>query len=495
MEGCEIFLIKEKFKEVLSTVLPISILVFILHLTLVPLEADMLGRFYLGALFIIIGLTIFLIGVDLGITPIGDSFGNASVKSNSLYIIGLLGLVLGFVISIAEPDLHILANQVGQVTNGIVSKTSLVVLVSVGVAILISLGLMRIVKSMSLKLFLLIVYGIILVLAFLGDSFFLAVSFDASGATTGALTVPFLLALASGASSMNKDSRKSEEDSFGLVGIASAGAIIGALVLGMVSKVSFGDMPPVEAVNKVGIFSHFIHEAPIVAKEIIFALLPIILIYIVANFKWFHNSKRANARIFTGLTFTFVGLVIFLVGVNSGFMDVGRHIGHELALRGNNVLIVGIAFLMGVLTILAEPAVHVLTNQIESVTSGSIKKKVVLMTLSVGVGIAVALSVLKILVPSMQLWHVLLPGYILTFVLMRKVPNLFVGIAFDSGGVASGPMTATFILAYAQGIANTVPTADLLLDGFGTIAMVAMTPLIALQILGLFFIKKNKTEV
>lgn len=263
----------------------------------------------------------------------------------------------------------------------------------------------------------------------------------------------------------------------------------------MVSKVSFGDMPPVEAVNKVGIFSHFIHEAPIVAKEIIFALLPIILIYIVANFKWFHNSKRANARIFTGLTFTFVGLVIFLVGVNSGFMDVGRHIGHELALRGNNVLIVGIAFLMGVLTILAEPAVHVLTNQIESVTSGSIKKKVVLMTLSVGVGIAVALSVLKILVPSMQLWHVLLPGYILTFVLMRKVPNLFVGIAFDSGGVASGPMTATFILAYAQGIANTVPTADLLLDGFGTIAMVAMTPLIALQILGLFFIKKNKTEV
>ena len=212
-------MIKDKFKEVLSTVLPISILVFILHLTLVPLEADMMWRFYLGALFIIIGLTIFLIGVDLGITPIGDSFGNTAVKSNRLYIIGLLGLILGFVISIAEPDLHILANQVGQVTNGIVSKTSLVILVSVGVAALISLGLMRIVKSMSLKLFLLIVYGVILALAFFGDSFFLAVSFDASGATTGALTVPFLLALASGASSMNKDSKKSEEDSFGLVGI------------------------------------------------------------------------------------------------------------------------------------------------------------------------------------------------------------------------------------------------------------------------------------
>ncbi len=484
-------MIKEKFKEVLATVLPISLLVVVLNFTVVPLEADVFIRFLLGALFILLGLTIFLIGVDLGITPMGDSFGHAAVRSGKLWVIAVMGLVLGFVISIAEPDLHILADQVGDVTLGVVSKSSLVILVSMGVSALISLGMIRIVKVFSLKTFLLITYGAILVLGILADQFFLAVSFDASGATTGALTVPFLLALSAGASAINKDSQKSEEDSFGLVGIASAGAIIGALILGMISNPKFGDAPDMAGAAEAGILSHFIHEVPIVAKEIIIALLPIILIYVICNILFFHNSKRANARVATGCILTFVGLVIFLVGVNSGFMDVGRYIGHVLATERSKTFIVAIAFLMGVLTILAEPAVHVLTNQIEAVTAGSIKKSVVLMTLSIGVGIAVALSILKIFVPSMQLWHVLLPGYIISFIIMKKVPNLFVGIAFDSGGVASGPITATFILAYAQGIAASTPTADLLIDGFGTIAMVAMTPLIALQILGLFYVKNK----
>lgn len=484
-------MIKEKFKEVLATVLPISLLVVVLNFTVVPLEADVFTRFLLGALFILLGLTIFLIGVDLGITPMGDSFGHAAVRSGKLWVIAVMGLVLGFVISIAEPDLHILADQVEGVTLGVVSKSSLVILVSMGVSALISLGMIRIVKVFSLKTFLLITYGAILVLGILADQFFLAVSFDASGATTGALTVPFLLALSAGASAINKDSQKSEEDSFGLVGIASAGAIIGALILGMISNPKFGDAPDIAGAAEAGILSRFIHEAPIVAKEIIIALLPIILIYVICNILFFHNSKRANARVATGCILTFVGLVIFLVGVNSGFMDVGRYIGHVLVTEHSKAFIVAIAFLMGILTILAEPAVHVLTNQIEAVTAGSIKKSVVLMTLSIGVGIAVALSILKILVPSMQLWHVLLPGYILSFIIMRKVPNLFVGIAFDSGGVASGPMTATFILAYAQGVAASTPTADLLIDGFGTIAMVAMTPLIALQILGLFYVKNK----
>ncbi len=484
-------MIKEKFKEVIATVLPISLLVIILNFTFIPLEADLFKRFLLGAVFILLGLTIFLIGVDLGITPMGDSFGHAAVKSGKLSVIAIMGLVLGFVISIAEPDLHILADQVGDVTLGVVSKSSLVMLVSMGVAVLISLGMVRIVKVFSLKTFLLITYGVILVLGILADQFFLAISFDASGATTGALTVPFLLALSAGASAINKDSQKSEEDSFGLVGIASAGAIIGALVLGMLGSPSFGDVPDYAAASEAGVISHFIHEAPIVAKEIIIALLPIIVIYTICNLVFFHNSKRANARVATGCVLTFVGLVIFLVGVNSGFMDVGRYIGRVLATEHSKTFIVAIAFLMGILTILAEPAVHVLTNQIEAVTAGSIKKSVVLMTLSIGVGIAVALSILKILVPGMRLWHVLLPGYILTFIIMRKVPNLFVGIAFDSGGVASGPMTATFILAYAQGVAASTPSADLLIDGFGTIAMVAMTPLIALQILGLFYVKNK----
>lgn len=487
-------MIKEKLKEVLATVLPISLLVVIMNFTVVPLETNAFQRFLLGAVFILIGLTIFLIGVDLGITPIGDSFGNASVKSGKLWVIAIMGLILGFVISIAEPDLHILAEQVNEVTLAVISKATLVMLVSVGVALLISLGMMRIVKSFSLKKFFIFTYLIILVLAILNDNFFLAISFDASGATTGALTVPFLLALSLGASAINSDSQKGEEDSFGLVGIASAGAIIGALILGLMSNPNFGEVPSIAPQAQAGVISHFIKEVPIISKEILIALTPIVLIYLICDILFFHNGKRENVRVATGLVLTFVGLVIFLVGVNSGFMDVGRYIGHVLAVERSKAFIVAIAFLMGVLTILAEPAVHVLTNQIETVTAGSIKKTVVLMTLSIGVGIAVALSILKILVPNMQLWHVLLPGYIIAFILMRKVPNLFVGIAFDSGGVASGPMTATFILAYAQGVAASTPTADLLIDGFGTIAMVAMTPLIALQLLGLFYVKNQKKE-
>lgn len=484
-------MIKDKFKEVLATVLPISLLVVIMNFTVVPLDGDMFKSFLLGAVFILLGLTIFLLGVDLSITPMGDSFGHAAVRSGKLWVIALIGLILGFVISIAEPDLHILANQVSGVTLGVVSKKALVVLVSLGVALLISLGMMRIVKAFSLKIFLIVTYSIIMLLAILADQFFLAISFDASGATTGALTVPFLLALSLGASAINKDSQKSEDDSFGLVGIASAGAIIGALILGLMSNPKFADAPDYSGTAEPGVIEHFVHEMPIVAKEVLIALLPIIVIYFLSNALFFNNSKRTNTRILVGSLFTFIGLVVFLVGVNAGFMNVGRYIGSTLAIEHSNAFIVFVAFIMGVLTILAEPAVHVLTSQIETVTAGSIKKSIVLMTLSIGVGTAVALSILKIIVPGMQLWHIILPGYIIAFLIMRKVPNLFVGIAFDSGGVASGPMTATFILAYAQGVATSTPTADLLIDGFGTIAMVAMTPLIALQVLGLFYLKKG----
>lgn len=487
-------MILDKFKEVLATVLPISILVLILNFTLIPIEGELLIRFLIGAVLIIIGLAIFLLGVDIGITPIGETMGSTLVKSNKTWIVAAVGLLLGFVISVAEPDLHILAGQVDLVTQGLVNKNVLVVVVSIGVAALISLGLLRIVNNVPLNKFLLIVYGAIFLLGVLADSFFVSVAFDASGSTTGALTVPFILALASGASVLNKDSEDSEKDSFGLVGIASAGAILGVLVLNLFVHPDLHAASLEEGTASLGILGTFLHHIPQVAFEIFIALLPITLIYIIANKLYFHQNKRTTISVYFGIFLTFIGLVIFLVGVNAGFMDVGRYIGDFLGSGSNKGLIIGIAFLLGVLTILAEPAVHVLTNQIQVVTAGYVKRVTVLATLSLGVGIAVALSIIKILIPGMALWHVLLPGYIIAFILSFKVPDLFVGIAFDSGGVASGPMTATFILAYAQGIANSVETADLLSDGFGTIAMVAMTPLIALQILGYVYQKKTTKE-
>ncbi|WP_188456479.1 DUF1538 domain-containing protein [Virgibacillus oceani] len=482
-----------KLKEVLYAVLPITIMVLILSLTLAPLEPTLLFRFIIGAVLIIIGLSIFLFGVDIGITPIGQTIGSSIAKSNKIWIVIIAGLLLGFFISIAEPDLHILSGQVEMVTSGLISKTSLVVVVSVGIGLLIATGLVRTVYNFPLYKLLTILYLIIFALAIFTSPEFLAISFDASGATTGALTVPFILALALGISSLKKDSKASEKDSFGLVAVASTGAIITVMIMNIIMQTDemSGNLETAHT-DTNSIISPFLHEFPTITFEIIVALLPILIIFLVFQKISFKLSKKAVRKILLGTLFTFIGLVLFLVGVNAGFMDVGSMVGYSIASLDNKAYIIIIAFALGVVTILAEPAVHVLTNQIEDVTSGYVKRSVVLGTLSIGVGLAVLLSILRVLIPDLQLWHYLLPGYLIAIALTYFAPKLFVGIAFDSGGVASGPMTATFILAFVQGAAEATDGANVLVDGFGMIALVAMTPLIALQLLGLVFKLKSK---
>lgn len=481
-----------KFKEVISSVIPITIIVLILNYTLTPLETPILIRFLIGAIFLTIGLTIFLIGVDIGITPIGNNMGGMLAKTNKLWFVVIAGLVLGFFISVAEPDLHILAGQVNSVSSGLISKGSIVVIVSIGIAIMLAVGLGRIVYNIPLYKLLTIIYGIIFMLACITSREFLAISFDASGATTGALTVPFILALAIGVSQLKKDCKASERDSFGLVAIASTGPIISVMIMNIISKMDkiSGDLESGRISDSI--IAPFIHEFPKVGIEIIIALLPILILFLVFQRISFKLPKRAVRKILFGVLFTFIGLVIFLVGVNAGFMDVGSVIGYSIATLDSKKYVILVGFILGVVTILAEPAVYVLTHQIERVTSGYVKRSVVMFTLAIGVGIAVALSVIRILIPELQLWQYLLPGYIISIALSYFAPKLFVGIAFDSGGVASGPMTATFILAYTQGAAEAVEGANVLVDGFGVIAMVAMTPLIALQILGLIFKIKSK---
>jgi len=238
----------------------------------------------------------------------------------------------------------------------------------------------------------------------------------------------------------------------------------------------------------------FAATLPILIWEVFLALLPIVLIFLILQKFSLKLSKRTVRRILFGLIFTFIGMILFLAGVNAGFMDAGKAVGYAMA-SANKASIVVAGFVLGFVTILAEPAVYVLTHQIEDVTSGYVQRRIVLFALAIGVGIAVALSMMRIIIPSFQLWHCLLPGYVIAIALMYFVPKLFIGIAFDSGGVASGPMTATFILAFAQGAAQATQGANVLIDGFGMIALVAMTPLIALQILGLIFkIKSRKGE-
>ncbi len=482
----------DKFKEVLYSILPITVIVLILNFTMVPLGIPMLIRFLAGALMISVGLTIFLIGVDLGITPVGKLMGTTLTKTNKVFIIAAVGLVLGFLISIAEPDLHILAGQVEMVTTGLISKWMLVVVVSLGIALLLASGLLRIIFNIPLYKTLTVLYFIILALALFSSPEFLAIAFDSSGATTGALTVPFVLALALGISSIKKDSKASEKDSFGLVGIISAGAIIAVLAMSIIKRTGkISGTLEKSLYYTDSILLPFLKKMPQLAMESLIALLPLLAVFILFKKISFKLNKKQFRTIIMGFIYTFVGLTLFLTGVNASFMDVGTIVGYEIAARGSALLTIAIGFVLGLVTILAEPAVYVLTHQIEDVTSGYVNKKLVMSALSVGIGTAVALSMLRIIVPGIQLWHYLLPGYIISIALTFFTPKLFVGIAFDSGGVASGPMTATFILAFVQGAADAIEGADVLIDGFGMIAMVALTPLIALQILGLIYKAKS----
>lgn len=482
----------KQLKDVSLSVFPITLLVVILSFSLVPIESVMLIRFLIGAVFVIIGLGIFLFGAHLGIEPIGHLMGETVAKTNKVYLVGILGFILGFLITIAEPDLQILANQVNLASGGIIPSTLILIVVSIGVGLMIGIGLLRILFEKPLNKLFTLIYFIIFFLGLKISQEFLAISVDASGATTGAMTTPFILALGYGVSQL-KGGKTSEEDSFGLVGLASTGPIFAIMIMSIIKGLSNiqGD---VEAfVPNTGILSPYLHIFPHIGKESIFTLLPLFCLFLIFDYFKFKLNKKNKNTILKGLLYTYIGLTLFLVGVNAGFMEVGRIMGEGIATFYPWLLPI-IGFLLGMVVVLAEPAVYVLTEQIEEVTAGHIQKKVILTALSIGIAFAVSMSMLRIMIPSLRLWHFLLPGFGIAAFLSYKVPPIFVGIAYDSGGVASGPMTATFVLAFAQGAANAIPTANVLIDGFGIIAMVAMTPLVAIQILGLLFNLKSKKE-
>ncbi|HOI63947.1 MAG: DUF1538 domain-containing protein [Thermotogaceae bacterium] len=491
-------LLTEKLKEVLFSVIPIAVLVLVLNFLFVSLSWWLIIRFVIGSFLIVVGMSLFLFGVSIGISPIGHFMGNFIAKTNKVWIIAALGFVLGFFISIAEPALHIHASQVELVSSGLLSSGSIVITASIGIAVFLAFGLVRIVYNVALQKLMTVFYGIILVLSLFSSGEFLAISFDASGATTGAMTVPFILTLALGISILKRDSRSSENDSFGLLGVASAGAIISVLLIGIVSNnTSMESAPDYLVSESTAILGYFFGPVPGIAREVLLSLLPILLTFLLLQLTSLRLSRRSVRQITFGLFFTFLGMVIFLVGVNAGFMDVGREIGYGIASTGNKAFVVIVGFILGLVTILAEPSVYVLTHQIEDVTSGAVKRRIVLVALSAGVSLAVGFSMVRIVVPGIQLWHFLLPGYVISIFLSFFSPKLFVGIAFDAGGVASGPMIGTFVLAFAQGAVRAVDGANILLDAFGLISMVAMTPIIALQILGLIYkmkIRKRGVE-
>ncbi len=483
----------KKIKEVSFAVLPIVVIVLLLNFFVYPIETTFLIRFLIGALFIIVGLSVFLFGIDIGVTPIGDHIGKLLTRPNKLMYVILGGFFFGFIISVAEPDLHILANQVDMVTASAIPKMAIVIIVSLGIAAMLAFGLVRIVYSFPLYILLAILYLVVFVLSLFTSPEFLAISFDSSGATTGALTVPFILALALGVTAMKKDSKGAEKDSFGLVATASTGAIIAVMLMSIISgqKEILGSTALLPQQN-ASIMAPFFRQLPHSLEETALALLPLVAIFLTIHFAKLKLGFHEFRKILFGLGYSFLGLMLFMTGVNAGFMDVGAMMGYNIASMNRPEIVIIVGFVFGLVTILAEPAVHVLTHQIEEVTSGSVKRAFVFSALCLGVGLAVMLSMMRILIPELMLWHILLPGYLLSIVLAFIGPKLFVGIAFDAGGVATGPMTATFILAFAQGAANATESANVLVDGFGIIALVALMPIIMLQVMGLIYQYKSK---
>jgi len=488
--------LREKIKEVLFSVLPIILIVIISGLAFVSLSGTEMIRFFIGAALIVVGLALFLVGVEIGITPIGRFLGTSLTRSGSLPKLALFSVILSFLVSIAEPDLHILAGQVEELSGGTVTRLFLVIVVSAGIGVLFSIGMIRIVKNIPIHILMIILYTGVFIVALFSKPEFLSIAFDASGATTGALAVPVILALSIGASALKKDRKAAEKDSFGLVGISSVGPILAVLIVSSIIRPGQAASVVEIASTERSALSPFFSTLPTVALETFISLFPITVIFLILSRLSKEITPRLRRRAVKGVLYSYIGLTFFLTGVHAGFMDVGKIIGRASASGDSYLPLFIIAFILGFVTVLAEPAVHVLTSDIEQVTGGYVRKKAVFAALSIGVAVAVLLSAIRIVVPSVQLWHFLLPGYLISLALTLFVPKMFVGMAFDAGGVASGPMTATFILAFTSGAAGVVEGANALADGFGMIAMVAMMPIITIQILGAIFkIKSRKGGV
>ena len=472
--------LREKLLEALQAVLPIAAIVLILCFSIAPVSPSILLCFLLGAAMIVVGIMFFTLGAEMSMTPMGERVGAMLTRSQNIFLIIGAGFLLGFLITISEPDLQVLANQVPSIPN-----MTLILSVAVGVGLFLVMAFLRMLLSIPLPRLLVFFYAAIFFLAAFVPKEFLAVAFDSGGVTTGPMTVPFIMALGVGVSAIRSD-RHAADDSFGLVALCSVGPILAVLILGIVFNASESSyIPPVipEVGDSVELWQLFHEGLPEYVKEIASSLLPIVVMFGVFQAVALRLDKRTLGRIAVGLAYTYVGLVLFLTGANVGFMPAGNYLGQVLTGQSYYGVIIPIGMLIGYFIVRAEPAVYVLNKQVEEVTDGAISAQAMGMALSAGVSISVGLAMVRVLTGISILWF-LIPGYAVAIGISFVVPKLFTAIAFDAGGVASGPMTATFLLPLAQGACVAVG-GNIVTDAFGVVAMVAMTPLITVQLMGL----------
>ncbi len=478
----------EKVKESAISVLPIFITVMLICFTVSPISADLMLCFIIGALLLIVGMGFFSLGAEMSMTPIGNKIGTAITKTRNLPFILVISFFLGFAVTVAEPDLQVLAETVPHINN-----TVLIVTVGIGVGFFLSVCMLRILTGMKLRWLLIAFYAVVFILASFTDNNFLGIAFDSGGVTTGPMTVPFILALGIGVAHTRSD-KKAEADSFGLVALCSIGPILAVLILGFFYSGTDGvaEITSYTFENTAEIGKAYLTAIPAYLKETAVALLPIIVIFFLFQIFSLKISRFNLAKICVGIVYTYIGLVLFLTGVNVGFSSLGAVLGSNLAGGWTKYLLIPLSMLLGWFVISAEPAVAVLEKQIEEVSEGAIPGKAIKLSLSVAIAVAMGISMVRVITGISILWFII-PGYFIALLLSFFVPDIYTAIAFDSGGVASGPMTATFMLQFVIG-ASTALGGNVLSDAFGVVAMVAMMPLISIQAVGFIYERKNKKE-
>lgn len=475
----------KNMKESAASVLPIVSIIALLCFTFLPVTTDLMLAFLVGSLLLIVGMGIFTLGAETSMTPIGNRLGTAMTKSRSMPLILIVSFILGAAVTIAEPDLQVLAQNVPHI-----NSTVLIVTVGVGVGFFLSLCMLRILLGIRLRWLLLISYAVVIIAAVFVDPSQWGIAFDSGGVTTGPMTVPFILALGVGVSNIRSDS-KAESDSFGLVALCSIGPVLSVLLLSFFYR---GDGASTASetlswLTTTEMGASYVRAVPVYMLEMAKSLAPIFIIFLIAQICWFRLEFLGFLRILIGIAYTYVGLVLFLTGVNVGFSSLGSMLGALIASRDGFVLI-PIAMVLGWFIISAEPAVYVLEKQVEEISSGAIPGGAIKLSLSVAISLAMGMAMLRVLT-GVSILYFVVPGYLIALALSFVVPDIFTAIAFDSGGVASGPLTATFMLPLAIG-ASSALGGNVLTDAFGLIALVAMMPLITIQAMGAFYTVRDK---
>ena len=474
------------FLEALRSAFPVIFFILILGFTIVPMPVDLGFMFVVGSGLIIAGIAVFTMGAEMAMTPMGDALGDFIVKKHKLWFLVIMGLILGFIITIAEPGLIVLTDQVTAIPSLILIAT-----VAVGVGVFLAIGFLRAVFDIPLKYIILAFYGVLFVIAPFVPDTFLPIAFDSGGATTGAMTVPFIMALGVAIAKNNDKS-----DSFGLIAICSIGPILAVMVLGLIYTPDGGYyrsfvIPTMEDTGEVR--TQFLNSMPAYLREVSFSLLPIVLLFSALKIyaaKALRVGPLRMLQIVVGVFLTFSGLVLFLMGANVGFLPTGNYLGQYLSKPEYIWLLIPIGSIIGFFLISAEPAIHVLNKQVDDVTHGAISKKAIGLSLAISVAIAVGLAMFRVFTHIPIMW-ILLPGYATAIGLSFWTPKDFTSIAFDAGGIASGPLTSAFLVPLTIG-ASTATGGNILTDAFGLIAIVALTPLITVQILGLRYKNTKK---